>query len=1420
MKVTERSLRIQGVAKETLESYGIQTMVGNEYRSTYDIIKDLAKVYNELSDQQERHDILEKTAGKNRANALAALILNIEQVDKATQVAQNSAGSATREIEIMSQSLSYKLNALKENLQGTFTSAVNTDLFKGIIDGANKAVDAVQSFSSKFGGVNTLLVGITTVVGLTSNKFKNFASNLGNCIPAVNNLTVKLQQKTSILRNSIQTQQEEIQKMVQAKIAAEQAGQGSASYASQLLNLNGKLALTQIKLIATEAAATALNAALSMGLSLGISAAITGLNSLFDSLVTTDEELKQLNSDFNNNQDVQNTLKTDTLIEKYKTLTEEIKTAKETNQDYSEKVKELNDVVNVLKETYPDLTTKINENTGAYELNIEQVEKLTEAERENVKAKANDVLNENRINEKKDVENLIETYNECTRVIKIFNEAKAQGSKTATFTDEKGYEHTWDISRVKEYIEWQDKLKDTLQTSANALKFVEEDNTKLAGSYDLIKQALGLTTPEFEKLSNSAKDADGVLQEVINSEEEGTDTTDKFKDSIKDLQDSFSGFSNSIDLLKTAIQEMQDYGDLTNKTMEKILDSGDARMMSLLNYADPTTFIQQASQALSDFEAKRDEAKVALINAATEQEGALNRVKGAADGATGAMENLANITNRVREEVQNGGEIEPINMVIDTSNLDGMVQHFKDAFGEILVGENDLTNLMTQAVADYVNAGNELYTQDANNLQAQLDAKANASAMWENEEIIRLAGIVNANAGNYDVDMQNWANLVNNKSTNGQIFSDNVLQQVAQMIILNSQNYSEDTLAWANAINNKSQNNTDMVNTIMQNIAEMILNNADNYSIDTVNWATAINNKDENNSVLCSNVTGVMADAINNMADQYKQDVENFRNATNAKIAMYNKLADKVDKAQKKISTGDESELLNMQNRAHRAANEMYDSMEKLQRVEEVYRDAVKVTGATFGGSNAQGISVGGNVVKGNADATIAAQKEAEKNAKAAEKSARQAQKEAEQAQKEAEKAQKEAEKARQEEIKKHIEAIKKLENRYVNVTKLIKDYQHQLEINQLDIDATNDNYWDQKHLIEQRIKLIEKEIKHARDLSIMRQQERDMLVEQIRAKGGIIADNQEVTNYADFANVADEGERQINQALLDRYYSLVTDLIPKAEAEWRGYFNDIYALQRKQNQQYANLLEERRDKFIKNLEKQRDDIKKDLELRKKMMQRSWDEEDRQDERADKQSELANLQSQLADAERSGNVALQEQIRKQIADAQKELNKMIRDSEREAISTRIDDEIQINEDEFNSRIDAIKEKLSDEEILAMVNMGVKDIDGLLNSIKGSTKNINNTFIAVGDTINNSWNSSLDETLSKIEKIQSAFKNINMNNGINMGSINSKQNAGNTINQDINIPININGATNPEETAYMVKKEITKALKKYDDDQKW
>lgn len=123
------SMRLRGIADENgelvpkmeelvknLAGVDITDKQTGDIRSTFDILNDMGKVWDSLTDKQQAL-LAENVAGKTRANVFASIMQNAKQLDKVYESLQNSAGSAEEEQARYMDSISGKLNAFSESVK-------------------------------------------------------------------------------------------------------------------------------------------------------------------------------------------------------------------------------------------------------------------------------------------------------------------------------------------------------------------------------------------------------------------------------------------------------------------------------------------------------------------------------------------------------------------------------------------------------------------------------------------------------------------------------------------------------------------------------------------------------------------------------------------------------------------------------------------------------------------------------------------------------------------------------------------------------------------------------------------------------------------------------------------------------------------------------------------------------------------------------------------------------------------------------------------------------------------------------------------------------------------------------------------------------------------------------------------------------
>ncbi len=129
------------------------------FKSTYQILKELASVWGELSDIS-RANILEKIGGKRNANVTSALLEQFDLVEDVLNTSANSAGSALAENEKYLDSIQGHISKFKASFEAMSETAINSDLVKTVIDlgtGFLNAANAVMTLIDKLGGLDLIL---------------------------------------------------------------------------------------------------------------------------------------------------------------------------------------------------------------------------------------------------------------------------------------------------------------------------------------------------------------------------------------------------------------------------------------------------------------------------------------------------------------------------------------------------------------------------------------------------------------------------------------------------------------------------------------------------------------------------------------------------------------------------------------------------------------------------------------------------------------------------------------------------------------------------------------------------------------------------------------------------------------------------------------------------------------------------------------------------------------------------------------------------------------------------------------------------------------------------------------------------------------------------------------------------------------
>lgn len=171
------------ILNQTQGSVNIFDETGN-FRATYDIIEDIAKVWDQIS-QTDQAALLETIAGKQRGNQVAALIQSFQsgQAQKAYEASKNSEGSAMQEQERWMESMEAKTQQFEAAFQSMSKTVLDSGLAKSFIEIGTSGVSTFEGLAKILSTITTLF-GNLSGVGVTLGAISGFLMNrngIGEC---------------------------------------------------------------------------------------------------------------------------------------------------------------------------------------------------------------------------------------------------------------------------------------------------------------------------------------------------------------------------------------------------------------------------------------------------------------------------------------------------------------------------------------------------------------------------------------------------------------------------------------------------------------------------------------------------------------------------------------------------------------------------------------------------------------------------------------------------------------------------------------------------------------------------------------------------------------------------------------------------------------------------------------------------------------------------------------------------------------------------------------------------------------------------------------------------------------------------------------------------------------------------------------
>ena len=155
---------------DLLTGKGVKLTANGEYRATYEILKDIAGIWNELT-SMERAGIAEQLAGTRQQAIFYSLIEQFDEASNAMDRMEKSAGALSDAYAIYLDSIQGHIGKFKAEFQDLSKSFILSDVVKDVVDlGTSllKVISPVLTFVGQLtkllGGLKGILAGVASAI--------------------------------------------------------------------------------------------------------------------------------------------------------------------------------------------------------------------------------------------------------------------------------------------------------------------------------------------------------------------------------------------------------------------------------------------------------------------------------------------------------------------------------------------------------------------------------------------------------------------------------------------------------------------------------------------------------------------------------------------------------------------------------------------------------------------------------------------------------------------------------------------------------------------------------------------------------------------------------------------------------------------------------------------------------------------------------------------------------------------------------------------------------------------------------------------------------------------------------------------------------------------------------------------------------
>ena len=389
--------KITGTLKNANASMTEFVNGAEKLRNPIDIIRDLAKTFNELDeDDPLRAEIITNVAGKYQASKFAALLQNIDMMDKMLVDYSEGSGSAMREAQKSANSLSGSINSLSNSWTELVNTFADTDGMKGAVNALDAVLQGVTGIADKLDMAGTAGLGAGLFAGIkdkgifkvvqptednglgeakivTSLKARRIAQEELNASMAKQAAQLKIDtaalqayeaecakgavttERFASIMDGASAQAQEYAVQTKGAAGSAQAFAAGQKQAQEGLKATADASKTATK--ATKALGIAGNMIAMWAISKGIELAVKGIDELAHSAEHCKERVSELMSNYHSALDKANSNAetVEGLADKYEVLSKGVNNLGQNVSLTADEYSEYNDIVNQIADMFPTL---------------------------------------------------------------------------------------------------------------------------------------------------------------------------------------------------------------------------------------------------------------------------------------------------------------------------------------------------------------------------------------------------------------------------------------------------------------------------------------------------------------------------------------------------------------------------------------------------------------------------------------------------------------------------------------------------------------------------------------------------------------------------------------------------------------------------------------------------------------------------------------------------------------------------------------------------------------------------------------------------------------------------------------------------------------------------------------------------------